>query len=335
MTYRIKIDDLTSNDLDTLYARLARAERAVRRAEGSEAYVAKLYVRHSQRVHGLTVDRDQWRRRAEQAETERNALRDQLDALRTGEEPGWDYRVMPTPGQWIARWNSVTPEHRLDMAAQIIDFSPRAYRCFVENHEARLVDARGAERALAEVRGVIADMEATTGARTWASWLRAAIERGLGEQPGPAATEATEPETTPGDIVLQRERGKGITVLQAPQQASMALDCLTCGSYLRVHDGVIEIADQVAYRVTGYDPDAQTLNLELAEDWRPSATKEKPMPATPCTATIEGPHVLGDGPVICTREADHPGNHVGPVHDGDGKSLWTDHTAGATPHKEI
>ncbi|KUF18437.1 hypothetical protein [Streptomyces silvensis] len=52
-----------------------------------------------------------------------------------------------------------------------------------------------------------------------------------------------------------------------------------------------------------------------------------------CTATIEGPHVPGDGPVRCTREAGHPSNHVGPQQGDEGKTLWSDHHAGATPHQ--
>ncbi|MFJ4682018.1 hypothetical protein [Streptomyces sp. NPDC088789] len=59
---------------------------------------------------------------------------------------------------------------------------------------------------------------------------------------------------------------------------------------------------------------------------------EDTMTTTPCTATIEGPHVLGDGPIQCTREAGHPENHVGPQLDS-GKTLWTDSNAGAVPHK--
>ncbi|MFI2426534.1 hypothetical protein ACH5A7_20965 [Streptomyces sp. NPDC018955] len=61
--------------------------------------------------------------------------------------------------------------------------------------------------------------------------------------------------------------------------------------------------------------------------------KEQPMPKPACTARIEGPHVLGGGPVHCTREAGHPGNHTGPQ-TSDGKTLWTDGNAGATPHQE-
>lgn len=52
-------------------------------------------------------------------------------------------------------------------------------------------------------------------------------------------------------------------------------------------------------------------------------TEEQPMPAAKptCTATIDGPHVLGGGPVHCTREAGHPENHVGPKRGADGKAL--------------
>lgn len=59
--------------------------------------------------------------------------------------------------------------------------------------------------------------------------------------------------------------------------------------------------------------------------------EEQPMPV--CTAAIEGPHTPGDQPIQCTREAGHPENHVGPNQDGDGRTLWTDHNAGATPHQ--
>lgn len=59
-------------------------------------------------------------------------------------------------------------------------------------------------------------------------------------------------------------------------------------------------------------------------------SEEQLMPT--CNATIEGPHVPG-GPVQCTREAGHPENHVGPAQGDDGKVLWTDYHAGATPHR--
>jgi len=64
-----------------------------------------------------------------------------------------------------------------------------------------------------------------------------------------------------------------------------------------------------------------------------TTTEETPMPNNPCTATIDGPHVPGDDAIQCTREALHLGSHVGPNPDGDGKTLWTDHHAGAAPHR--
>jgi hypothetical protein len=56
------------------------------------------------------------------------------------------------------------------------------------------------------------------------------------------------------------------------------------------------------------------------------------MPKLTCTATIEGPHVIGGGTVQCTREAGHPENHVGPKRGSAGKALWNDYNAGATRH---
>lgn len=40
----------------------------------------------------------------------------ELAALRSGEEPYDDERLMPTPGQWIWRWNRAEPEERLAIA---------------------------------------------------------------------------------------------------------------------------------------------------------------------------------------------------------------------------
>lgn len=176
---------------------------------------------------------------------------------------------------------------------------------------------------------------------------------------GPAATEATEI----GDIQLTRKLGHGLIVETAPPRARMALAVLAnTGWGARVQGAdCINIGDQVLYQVTGYDPEHAALLLELAEDWRPPVapappkercdcpptnaglelcpdcpgrTKETPMPDKPtCTATITGPHVLGGGPIQCTREPGHPENHVGPKRGDYGRTLWTDHSAGATPHR--
>lgn len=73
-----------------------------------------------------------------------------------------------------------------------------------------------------------------------------------------------------GEIQLTRHLGRGPTVDTAPQQAKFDVDLLALpGSYLRVEEGHIVIADQVIYRITGYDPSDCALTLELVTDWRP------------------------------------------------------------------
>jgi PAS domain-containing protein len=73
-----------------------------------------------------------------------------------------------------------------------------------------------------------------------------------------------------GDVQLTRRLGIGVTVDSAPQRAKMHVDLLARpGLYIRAEDGDIVIADQVVYRITGYDPADYTLALELVADWRP------------------------------------------------------------------
>jgi chromosome segregation ATPase len=68
MTDRLTASTINDEQLDALYARVARAERAARRAEGSENWMAKHLARQDSRVHGLARDRDRWRKRADQVE---------------------------------------------------------------------------------------------------------------------------------------------------------------------------------------------------------------------------------------------------------------------------
>lgn len=72
------------------------------------------------------------------------ALEAELARLRAGEEDGYDERVLPTPGQWIARWNQATPEERLLVAAAAMRDGETANRCFFMAHEKRLDEAREA-----------------------------------------------------------------------------------------------------------------------------------------------------------------------------------------------
>jgi hypothetical protein len=74
-----------------------------------------------------------------------------------------------------------------------------------------------------------------------------------------------------GDIQLSRVQGRGLVVDQAPARSRMALHVLAdsgWGSRLQGLD-LVNIGDQVLYRVTGYDPESASLLLELVEDWRP------------------------------------------------------------------
>lgn len=74
----------------------------------------------------------------------------------------------------------------------------------------------------------------------------------------------------PGQIVMSRVRGRGVTVDEAPQRALIAVQMLAASAdvYVRVINDVIEIADQVAYRITGYDPQQAALTVTLVKDWR-------------------------------------------------------------------
>lgn len=108
------------------------------------------------------------RARAQRAQTE-------LTRLRAGEEPGWDPLVVPTPGQWIARFNRASAEERLDVAKRVIGYTARAGECFEMNHARRLEEDREAQVAMARVRDVIAVMEKYTGTRHYALLLHAAL----------------------------------------------------------------------------------------------------------------------------------------------------------------
>jgi hypothetical protein len=194
MTGRHTADTINDNDLDQLYDQLARAE----------AELADM-TRDRDRQQWYVGENDRKRKvqrgRADQAEAE-------LARLRAGEEDGHDPLAVPTPGQWIHQFNQATAPKRLEVVGRLIDAAGRSEGCTWQQHEARIHEGRHAEMALTEVRQVVADMEATTGARTWAGWLRDAMKRGpdhcllCATEPkpepaaGPAATEATELETT-------------------------------------------------------------------------------------------------------------------------------------------
>lgn len=80
-----------------------------------------------------------------------------------------------------------------------------------------------------------------------------------------------------GEIQVSRHRGRGVVVDAAPARALLGLriirDIAWPANIAGVGDpDLVNIADQVLYRVTGYDPATASLIVELVEDWRPKPT---------------------------------------------------------------
>ncbi|MGQ4350482.1 hypothetical protein [Streptomyces sp. SAS_275] len=74
------------------------------------------------------------------------------------------------------------------------------------------------------------------------------------------------------ELVFTRHRGRGITIDTAPARTRISVQALV-DKYAYLHmpkADVVVFADQVVYRVTGYDPTLSSLELELVEDWRPA-----------------------------------------------------------------
>lgn len=80
-----------------------------------------------------------------------------------------------------------------------------------------------------------------------------------------------------GPITLTRRFGCGFTIQTAPHLARIALDILTDPTWPATMHGPdqINIADQMLYQVTGYDPETASLLLELVEDWRQTQSNEE------------------------------------------------------------
>jgi aminoglycoside/choline kinase family phosphotransferase len=83
--------------------------------------------------------------------------------------------------------------------------------------------------------------------------------------------------TEPAAIKFTRHQGQGITVDEAPPQVRMDIRVLA-DRYAYLHmptpDRIV-FADQVVYKITGYE--AGALELELLEDWRPAPTVQLPL----------------------------------------------------------
>ena len=171
-------------------------------------------------------------------------LYDDLGRLRAGEEPGWDPLIVPTPGQWIARFNQASPAERLDAAERIIANAATAGRCFLMAHEKRLDEDRQAWATLARVRDVRA---------TWALYtlepgqvrrllddLTHALDEPANNSEQPARTTPDNPTTSsnspdnpaPEQLLAVVERVRKLhhpTSVVAAAEAGIEPDCAVCG----------------------------------------------------------------------------------------------------------
>ncbi|MEV4424021.1 hypothetical protein AB0K23_01330 [Streptomyces sp. NPDC049602] len=140
---------MTQPTADPLRNLVDRAERGP--LTGDEAQRLRDGIRqlHDWLTTARAADRAE-QKRAERAEAA-------LTALHHGEEPHTDDRTIPTPAQWIWRWNRATPEQRLEVAADILSNSERTYHCVLEDHPAQIERLRQraeeAEAALDAVQG--------------------------------------------------------------------------------------------------------------------------------------------------------------------------------------
>lgn len=94
--------------------------------------------------------------------------------------------------------------------------------------------------------------------------------------PGLRSKQATP--VTYEDLRVRLVLGRGIVIDTAPQHTKISLGLLT-DRYVGIRldePGIIRIAEQVAYKITGYDPADCTLTLRLTRDWRPGQKDAPP-----------------------------------------------------------
>lgn len=115
-----------------------------------------------------------------------------------------------------------------------------------------------------------------------------------------------------GEIQVTRQRGRGVVVDHAPQRALIGLHAVWEIGPANLEDvgdtDLINVADQVLYRVVGYTEESAALIVDLVEDWRP-ADAVRP---EPCAAVH---------PAEPSAHCDKPGGHDG-EHSGETSYLY-------------
>jgi hypothetical protein len=131
---------------------------------------------------------------------------DELDQLRAGEEDGWDERVVPTPGQWIWKWNRATPETRLQVIAAFMRQAGIAERCELEDHAGAVEENRHAWQIIGRIRALRDDWLLMTLEPGQVRRLLDGITRALDEPAAATATQATDEPATVTDPAYLRQQ---------------------------------------------------------------------------------------------------------------------------------
>ncbi|QQM45221.1 hypothetical protein [Streptomyces liliifuscus] len=69
-----------------------------------------------------------------------------------GEEPYTDERVIPTPAQWIWKWNRATPARRLQIAEAVLGAWDVNQKCLLDDHLGAIEELHEARAAIYRVR---------------------------------------------------------------------------------------------------------------------------------------------------------------------------------------
>ncbi|MGW5633931.1 hypothetical protein [Streptomyces sp. NPDC003832] len=94
-----------------------------------------------------------------------------------GEEPYTDPRLVPTPAQWIWKWNRATPSRRLQIAEAVLQAWDADQKCFLEDHHAAVDELREARITITRIQHLAGELAATTDGTETALRIRAALGR--------------------------------------------------------------------------------------------------------------------------------------------------------------
>lgn len=109
----------------------------------------------------------------------------ELALLHEGEEPYTEEAVIPTPAQWIWKWNRATPERRLQKAEAVLHAAEASTRCLLNDHQSAIEELHAAHQTFAALHRLAAeleDAESVGGARDANQEAARRIRAALGEE---------------------------------------------------------------------------------------------------------------------------------------------------------